>query len=109
MFCETSRFDPIYDLVLEAMGEDESMLLVEGIWVSIKNQSSLSEFAMHCKQVESDDNDVVLNPAMITRVVTFMVDNEDDVTDLYCASQHTSTKERAILLSLYAWKDSITY
>lgn len=82
MFCEASRYGPIYDLVLEAMGKDESVLMDEGVWVWIKNWSTISEFALHCKGVESDDNGAVLDPGLVAVVAVYLIENGDEVANL---------------------------
>lgn len=82
MFCEASRFTPIYDLVLEAMGKDQSMPLDVGVWVWINNWSTLSKFALHCKGVELDVNGAVLDPNMVARVAIYLVANGDDIANL---------------------------
>lgn len=57
MFCEASRFNPVFDFVKSAMGSYVSLKVPLNLWTMIKNFSTISRFALH-----SEEKDKVNQP-----------------------------------------------
>ncbi|KAF2906870.1 hypothetical protein DAI22_12g052900 [Oryza sativa Japonica Group] len=80
LFCEAARIRPVLEFISEAMSTEDTTPLDETLWTWIKNWSTLSRFALHCRRCERDATP--LDPNEIKHVSPYGITSREQVLEV---------------------------